>query len=221
VPRRTLIMLALLAVAGAGLFLWASEWLTLAWLKGNRDALVAYCRDNMLFAAMTYMVFFALWAALCLPGVGPLAMAGGMVFGHWMGTAFATMPAVAGATVAFLVARHLLRDWAHARFAGMFAVIDRGVARDGGLYLFTLRLIVVVPFFLVNPVMGLTTMPLRIFVLASTLGMLANSFVWVNAGTMLNRIDRVEDVLAPPVIASFALVGVLPLFLKWLFFRGK
>ena len=220
-PRRTLFLLALLVVAGAGLFVWASDWLTLAWLKGNRDALVAYCRQNMMFAAMTYMAFFALWAALCLPGVGPLAMAGGMVFGHWMGTAMATTSAIAGATVAFLVARHLLRDWVHARFAGMFAVIDRGVARDGGFYLFTLRLIIVVPFFLVNPILGLTAMPLRTFVVASTLGMIANSFMWVNAGTMLNRIDRVEDVLSGPVVLSFALVGILPLVLKWLFFRGK
>jgi uncharacterized membrane protein YdjX (TVP38/TMEM64 family) len=148
-------------------------------------------------------------------------MAGGMVFGHWMGTAMATISAIAGATVAFLVARHLLRDWVHARFAGMFAVIDRGVARDGGFYLFTLRLIIVVPFFLVNPILGLTAMPLRTFVVASTLGMVANSFMWVNAGTMLNRIDRVEDVLSGPVVLSFALVGILPLVLKWLFFRGK
>ncbi len=220
-PRRTLILLALLGLAGVGLFVWASDWLTLGWLKDNRDALVTFCRDNMMVTALTYMAFFALWAALCLPGVGPLAMAGGMVFGHWMGTAMATMSAVAGATVAFLVARYLLRDWAHSRFAGMFAVIDRGVTRDGGFYLFTLRLIIVVPFFLVNPIMGLTAMPLRTFVLASTLGMVANSFMWVNAGTMLNRIDRIEDVLSGPVVLSFALVGVLPLVLKWLFFREK
>jgi uncharacterized membrane protein YdjX (TVP38/TMEM64 family) len=78
-----------------------------------------------------------------------------------------------------------------------------------------------VPFFLVNPILGLTAMPLRTFVVASTLGMVANSFMWVNAGTMLNRIDRVEDVLSGPVVLSFALVGILPLVLKWLFFRGK
>jgi uncharacterized membrane protein YdjX (TVP38/TMEM64 family) len=221
VPRRTLILLAVLAAAAVGLFVWASDWLTLEWLKDNRNVLVAYCRQNMMFAAMTYVAFFSLWAALCLPGVGPLAMAGGMVFGHWMGTGLATMSAVAGATVAFLVARHLLREWAHARFAGMFAVIDRGVARDGAFYLFTLRLIIVVPFFLVNPIMGLTAMPLRTFAAASTLGMIANSFMWVNAGTMLNRIDRVEDVLSGPVVLSFALIGILPLLLKWLFFRGK
>ena len=220
-PRRSLILLAVLVIAGAGLFTWASDWMTLAWLKDHRDDLMSFCKRNMMLMVAAYCGAFVAWAALCLPGVGLFALAGGMVFGHALGTLLATTSAVAGATLAFLAARHLLHDWAHARFVRAFQIINRGVLRDGAFYVFMLRLIIVVPFFIVNPVMGLTDIRLRTFVVASTLGMVANSFMWVNAGTMLNRIDRIEDVLSWPVIASFTLVGVLPLMLKWLFFRGK
>lgn len=220
-PRRTLILLALLVVAGAGLFVWTSDWLTLEWLKDHRDDLVAFCESNMLLMVGAYCAAFITVGALCLPGAGLFALAGGMLFGHAFGTLLATLSAVTGATLAFLAARHLLYDWVHARFARAFKVINRGVQQDGAFYVFTLRLIIVVPFFIVNPVMGLTDMRLRTFVVASALGMIANSFMWVNAGTMLNRIDHLEDVLSGPVVLSFALVGILPLVLKWLFFRGK
>lgn len=220
-PRRSLIGLALFVGAALALFVWASDWLSLAWLKAHRDQLVAFCRGNPAQAALVYCAVFAAWAALCLPGVGLFAMAGGMVFGHLAGTLLATLAAVTGATFAFLAARHLLHDWARARFARLFNLIDRGVARDGPFYVFMLRLIVVVPFFLVNPLLGLTDMRVRSFVGASIAGMLANTFMWVNAGTMLNRIEHPEDVFSLPVITSFTLVGVLPLIVKWLFFRGK
>lgn len=220
-PRRALILAAALVAAAVALALQAADWPTLAWLKDNRDALVALCRRDMLAAAAAYCVFFVAVGALCLPGTGLIALAGGMLFGHLVGTLLATFSAVLAATLAFLAARHLLRDRAEARFARAFALIDRGVRRDGALYVFMLRLIIVVPFFVVNPVMGLTRLRLPAFVAATTLGMLANSFLWVNAGTMLNRIDRPADVLAPPVVAAFALAGLLPLILKWLFFRGK
>ncbi len=220
-PRRTLVLLLVLAVASAGVFMLTSDWLTLAWLKAHRDELIALCRRNMPAFVFGYLLGFAAWAALCLPGVGLFALAGGVLFGTVLGTALATVAAVAGATLAFLAARHLLSGWAHARFARAFAAIDRGVARDGALYVFMLRLIIVVPFFVVNPVMGLTAMRLSTFVWASALGMLANTFMWVNAGTMLSRIDRIEDVLSAPVVLSLTLVGVLPLVLKWLFLREK
>jgi uncharacterized membrane protein YdjX (TVP38/TMEM64 family) len=221
VPRRSLILLAVLAAAGVGLFIWASDWLTLEWLKEHRDELLAFCQRNMALTVAAYCGAFVTWAALCLPGVGLFALAGGMLFGHVLGTLLAATSATCGATLAFLAARHLLHDWAHARFARMFRIINRGIERDGPLYVFMSRLIIVMPFFLINPVMGLTDIRLRTFVVASILGMVGNSFMWVNAGTMLNRIERIEDVLSAPVIASFTLVGVLPLVLKWLFFREK
>ena len=220
-PRRTLFVLVVLAFLGAGIFVWIADWLTLEWLRSHRDDLMAFCQHNMLMAVLAYCATFILLATLCLPGAGLITLAGGMLFGQLLGVALATFSAVLGATFAFLIARYLLHDWAHARFARAFALIDRGIARDGPLYLFMMRLIVFVPFFVVNPVMGLTGMRLRVFIVASTLGMLANTFEWVNAGTMLGQINHLDDVFSGRAIAALALIGVLPLGLKWLFFRGK
>lgn len=220
-PRRSLVALACFALAAGSVFVWASDWLTLEWLKTHRDELVALCQRDMAMAVLVYVTAFSAWAALCLPGVGLFALAGGLVFGQALGTLLATLAAVCGASVAFLAARHWFHDWAHARFARAFGVIDRGVRRDGAFYVFMMRLVVFVPFFLVNPLMGLTDMRLRTFVWASTLGMVGNSFLWVNAGTMLGSIERVDDVFSLPVLISFAAVGILPLAVKWLFLRGK
>ena len=220
-PRRTLIALLLLVLFGAGIFVWAADWLTLEWLRSNRDDLKTFCQQNMLMMVLAYCATFVLFAALCVPGVGLITLAGGMLFGQWLGVALATFSALVGATLAFLIARHLLHDWAHARFARAFALIDRGIARDGPFFLFMIRLIVFVPFFVVNPVMGLTDMRLRVFIVASTLGMLANTFVWVNAGTMLGQINHLHDVFSWRAILALALIGILPLALKWLFFRDK
>ena len=220
-PRRSLFLLLLLVVLSATVFVYLSEWLTLEWLKSHRDDLVALCHHNMVLAMAAYIAVFVLAATLCLPGAALFALAGGMVFGHVLGVALATLSAVIGATFAFLIARHLLREWAAMRFRGAFAIIDRGVRRDGAYYLFMLRLVVFVPFFVVNPVMGLTAMPVRIFIAATALGMLVNTFIWVNAGTMLVKIDRLEDVFSWQAALALALVGILPIVLKWLFIREK
>ena len=220
-PRRSLFLLLLLVVLSATVFVYVSEWLTLEWLKSHRDDLVALCHHNMALAMAAYIAVFVLAATLCLPGAALFALAGGMVFGHVLGVALATLSAVIGATFAFLIARHLLREWAAMRFRGAFAIIDRGVRRDGAYYLFMLRLVVFVPFFVVNPVMGLTAMPVRTFIAATALGMLVNTFIWVNAGTMLVKIDRLEDVFSWQTALALALVGILPIVLKWLFIREK
>ena len=186
----------------------------------HRDELIEFCERNMALAIATYAGAFILCAALSLPGAAStLTLTAGMVFGLWLGVALSTVAATIGATCAFLIARHLLHDWMHARFARIFTVIDRGIARDGALYLFMMRLVILVPFFIVNPVMGLTEMRTRTFVAASAAGMLANTFVWVNAGTMLAKYDTLEDVLLWETAAALALIGVLPLILKHLFWR--
>ncbi|MBL8382160.1 MAG: TVP38/TMEM64 family protein [Burkholderiales bacterium] len=220
-PARSLAALAAFTLVAGLAFAATADWLSLEWLKDHRDDLLAYCQRHMLLAVLAYCAAFVAWGALCLPGAGLFALAGGMMFGHLLGTVLATLSATLAAVLAFLIARHLLHDWVHARFARAFRVIDRGVLRDGAFYVFMLRLIIVVPFFVVNPVMGLTDMRVRTFAWASALGLTANAFLWVNAGTMLNRIERLDDILSAPVAASFALVGVLPLILKWLFLRRK
>lgn len=220
-PLRPLLGLAAFVLAATALLFWASDWLTLDWLKSHRDDLIAICEHRPVLAVLAYLSVFMAWGALCLPGAGLLALLAGVLFGRVAGTLVVTLAATGGATLGFLVARHWLHDWVHQRFRRVFAIVDRGLARDGAFYVFMTRLIVVIPYFLVNPLLGLTDMRLRTFVWSSAVGLLANSFLWVNAGTMLNRIERMEDVLSLPVLLSLSAVGVLPLALKWLFFRDK
>ena len=177
----------------------------------------------MALMVAAYVGTFILCAALSVPGAAAtLTLAAGMVFGLLPGVALAALAATAGATCSFLIARHLLHDWVHARFTRVFALIDHGIARDGAFYLFMMRLVIVFPFFVVNPVMGLTDMPVRTFMVASLLGMIANTFVWVNAGTMLAKVDSLDDVLSLDTVVALALIGVLPLLLRygWRRLRG-
>ena len=219
-PRRTVFLILALIGATLSAFWWSIDWLTLESLVRHRDELIDFCERNMALAIATYAGTFILCAALSLPGAAStLTLTAGMVFGLWLGVALSTVAATIGATCAFLIARHLLHDWMHAHFARIFTVIDRGIARDGALYLFMMRLVILFPFFIVNPVMGLTEMRTRTFVAASAAGMLANTFVWVNAGTMLAKYDTLEDVLSWETAAALALIGVLPLVLKHLFGR--
>ena len=219
-PRRAFLLLAVLVIVSVGVFWFTSDWLSIAWLADHRDDLIEACQRNLPLAMLAYAGVFILCAALSLPGAAStLTLTAGMVFGLWAGVALSTFAATAGATCAFLIARHLLHDWMHQRFARVFGVIDRGIARDGALYLFMMRLVIVFPFFIVNPVMGLTDMKTRTFVMASAAGMLANTFVWVNAGAMLAKIESVNDVLSWETAAALALIGVLPLLLKHMFWR--
>jgi len=217
VPRRTLLLLLGLGSASA-LAIWLStDWLTLEWLVSHRDDLIAFCHDHMAMMIVAYCSVFILCAALCVPGAAStLTLTAGMVFGLLPGVALAATSATIGATCAFLIARHLLHDWVHARFAGVFRIVDRGIARDGAFYLFMMRVVILFPFFIVNPVMGLTNMALRTFIVASFIGMLANTFVWVNAGTMLAKIDSLDDVLSMEAAAALALIGIVPLALRQL-----
>ena len=214
-PRRSLILLTVLLAATIAAFWWSQDWLSVEWLISHRDELIGFCQGNLAFAAAAYAGAFILCAALSIPGAAAtLTLAGGMIFGLLPGVALATLAATAGATCSFLIARHLLHDWMHARFTRAFAAIDRGIARDGAFYLFMMRLVIVFPFFVVNPVMGLTDMRLSTFMAASLLGMIANTFVWVNAGTMLAKMDSLDDVLSWEMALALALIGVLPLALR-------
>jgi uncharacterized membrane protein YdjX (TVP38/TMEM64 family) len=216
-PQRTLVFLVVLLAVALAAFWWSQEWLSLAWLKSHRDDLIGFCQANMALSVVAYLGVFVLCAALSVPGAAStLTLAGGMVFGLPLGIVLATLAATLGGTCAFLIARHLLHDWVHARFAAAFAIIDRGIARDGAFYLFMMRLVIVFPFFVVNPVMGLTDMPVRTFMLASFLGMLANAFVWVNAGTMLAKMSSLDDVLSMEMVLALALLGTLPLLVRTL-----
>ena len=143
-----------------------------------------------------------------------MTLAGGALFGLGAGTLIVSFASTIGATLACFVSRFLLRDWVQEKFGDKLSLVNEGIAREGTFYLFTLRLIPVFPFFIINLVMGLTKMPLRTFYWVSQLGMLAGTIVYVNAGKELGKIASLHSILSPGLIMSFVLLGILPLAAK-------
>lgn len=190
------------------------KWLTLEGLKSGLDQFAAWKSTSPVLLGLGFGAVYVLVAALSLPGAVILTLAAGAIFGLLWGTFIASFASTLGATLAFWSARYLLRDWVQARFGDRLKPINDGMARDGAFYLFTLRLVPVFPFFLINLLMGL--MPIRslTFYGVSQIGMLAGTLVYVNAGTQLARIDSLAGLVAPGVTLSLVLLGVFPLVAK-------
>jgi len=188
---------------------------TLGTLKQWLRAVAGYSDRHPLAAGGIFFTVYVLYAGLSVPGAIVLTVAAGALFGLLWGTVLASFASAIGATLAFLSARFLLRDFVRRHFRGRLEVIDAGVARDGAFYLFTLRLIHVFPYILINLGMGLTALPVRTFYWVTQAGMLAATLVYANAGTQLARIDSLADVLSVQMLGAFALLGVLPLLARW------
>jgi len=188
--------------------------LTLEALKTSRDTLVALYRDRPLFTLASFFAVYVAVTALSIPGAVVLTLAAGAMFGLVTGLVVVSFASSLGALLAFLTARYLLRDVVQARFGKQLAPINDGMQRDGVLYLLTLRLVPVFPFFLVNLLAGLSPIGAGRFYWVSQLGMLAGTVVYVNAGTQLASIQRPSDVLSPALVGSFVLLGTFPLIGK-------
>ena len=208
---KLLLLFAIAAAAGLFFALDLGHYLSLDWLKAQQDAIAAYRADQPLAAVAVYFALYVAVTALSLPGAALMTLAGGAVFGLLWGTLIVSFASSIGATLAFLASRFLLRDWVMTRFGRRLAAIDAGVRKEGAFYLFTLRLVPVFPFFLVNLLLGLTAMKARTFYWVSQLGMLAGTVVYVNAGTQLAQIDSLAGIVSPGLLLSFALLGVFPL----------
>jgi pyruvate/2-oxoglutarate dehydrogenase complex dihydrolipoamide dehydrogenase (E3) component/uncharacterized membrane protein YdjX (TVP38/TMEM64 family) len=183
-------------------------------LKAQQATIEAYRAANPWLAAAMFFAVYVAVTALSLPGAAIMTLAGGAVFGLLWGMVLVSFASSLGALLAFLAARFLLRDWVKQRFGARLAAIDRGVDKDGGFYLFTLRLVPAFPFFMINLVMGLTPMRAWTFYWVSQVGMLAGTLVYVNAGTQLAAIDSLRGILSPALLGSFALLGIFPLIAK-------
>ncbi|WP_216908380.1 bifunctional TVP38/TMEM64 family protein/FAD-dependent oxidoreductase [Synechococcus sp. CCY 0621] len=214
-----------IALVLAGVILFFSQgWyrqLDLAALQASRAQLVAWRQAAPLATAAGYLLVYVLVTGLSLPGATALTLAGGAVFGLLQGTVLVSLGSTLGATAACLLARTLLREPVRRRFGHRLGPIEAGVRRDGAAYLLSLRLVPVVPFFLVNLLMGLTPMPLRSFAVVSQLGMLPATFVYVNAGTQLAQLTSLTGLLSPALVGSFALLGLLPWIVKLLLGRWR
>jgi pyruvate/2-oxoglutarate dehydrogenase complex dihydrolipoamide dehydrogenase (E3) component/uncharacterized membrane protein YdjX (TVP38/TMEM64 family) len=211
---RVLLLVSVVALIALFFLFDLQRFFTLETLKAQQAAIEAYRSAHPALAVAIYALIYVAVTGLSLPGAAILTLAGGAVFGLLWGTVIVSFASTIGATLAFLAARYLFRDAVKARFGERLKAIDAGIDRDGAFYLFTLRLVPLFPFFVINLVMGLTAMPARTFYWASQLGMLAGTVVYVNAGTQLGRIDSLSGILSPGLIGSFALLGIFPLLAK-------
>ncbi|MBK8637682.1 MAG: FAD-dependent oxidoreductase [Chromatiaceae bacterium] len=188
--------------------------LTLDALKSGQATFATWYDASPWRVAGAYLLLYVAVTALSLPGAVVMTLAGGALFGLWVGTLLVSFASSIGATLAFLVSRWLLRDWVQGRYGERLAAVNAGMAKDGAFYLFTLRLVPVFPFFVINLLMGLTPIKTRTFYWVSQIGMLAGTLVYVNAGTQLARLDSLSGILSPGLVASFALLGVFPWLAK-------
>jgi pyruvate/2-oxoglutarate dehydrogenase complex dihydrolipoamide dehydrogenase (E3) component/uncharacterized membrane protein YdjX (TVP38/TMEM64 family) len=222
VIRPSPVALRLLLLAGIALLLvvaWHQGWLallTLENLKAQQAALDAWVAANRWLALGGFFALYVLVTAASIPGAAIMTLAAGALFGLLAGTVLVSFASTLGATLAFLVARFVLREPLRAKFGERLAKIDAGIAKDGAFYLFTLRLVPLFPFFVVNLLAGLTALRTWTFYWVSQVGMFPATVAFVFAGTQLARIESPRDVLSPGLIGAFVLIGLLPLLMRWL-----
>ena len=190
------------------------QYFNLEYLKEKQAAMDAYYEREPLTTTVSYFLLYVIITGLSLPGAAILTLAAGAIFGVLWGTVVVSFASTIGATLAFLVSRYLFREAIQGRFADKLTAINRGMDEEGAFYLFTLRLVPIFPFFIINLVMGLTTIRVLTFFLVSQVGMLAGTIVYVNAGTQIAKIEQLKDILSPELILSFALLGIFPLLAK-------
>lgn len=213
---RIALLLLVAAAIAAYVLLDLRDLVTLDSLKDRRDAFQALLESRPLLVIGLFLLFYVTMSSLSIPGVSIVSMAAGAIFGLWLGVAIVSIAATIGACLSFLASRYLLRDWVRRRFRRQLAAIDRGIEKDGAFYLLTLRLNPAILYFLINLAMGLTRMRLAPYAAVSWVGMLPGTFVYVNAGTELARIESPRDVLSPGLLGALVLLSLFPLVAKFL-----
>ncbi|WP_153447031.1 FAD-dependent oxidoreductase [Vibrio algicola] len=188
--------------------------LTLDGIKYRMDDFQHWQQTSPILVASAFFFIYVIVTTLSLPGAAILTLAGGGLFGLATGLLIVSFASSIGATLAFLVSRYLLRESIEKKFSSRLKSINQGIEKDGAFYLFTLRLVPVFPFFLINLLMGLTKIKTLTFYLVSQIGMLAGTIVYVNAGTQLAQLDSLKGILSFNLIISFALLGIFPLIAK-------
>ena len=204
-------MVTLAATVGLFFAFGLHRFLTLDFLKTQQEIFQGFYADHRVVTLAAFFLIYVFVTALSLPGATVMTIAGGFLFGLRTGVILVSFASTIGATLAFLVSRFLLRNWVQTKFRDRLRAVNNGIEREGSFYLFTLRLVPLFPFFVVNLVMGLTPMRSVTFYWVSQLGMLPGTAVYVNAGTHLSRIENLSGILSPGLLLSFALLGIFPL----------
>lgn len=212
--KKVILIIALACALAAAYALDVGQYLNLEYFKTQQDNINHYVTANHLTSLALFFVIYVAVTALSIPGAALMTLIAGALFGLLEGLILVSFASTLGATLAMMVSRTLLRDTIQNRFADAFKTVNAGVEKEGALYLFTLRLVPVVPFFVINLVMGLTNMPARTFFWVSQVGMLAGTAVFVNAGTQIANIESLSGILSPELMGSFILLGVFPILAK-------
>jgi len=212
--KRIALLMALLGLIAAFFAFDLGRYLSLDYFKSQQAAIESWRATHPMAALVGFFTAYVVITGLSLPGAAVMTLIVGAVFGLLQGTILVSFASTLGATLAFLASRFLLRDWVHSKFGERLRAINAGIEKEGGFYLFTLRLVPLFPFFMINLLMGLTPIKTRTFYWVSQLGMLAGTLVYVNAGTQIARIDSLSGILSPALLASFALLGVFPLIAR-------
>jgi len=173
------------------------------------EILAAKNAHPLIFIAGFFLTYVTI-TGLSIPGAAIMTLIAGALFGLVIGIVVVSFASTIGATLAFLGSRYVLRDWVQSKFGERLKAIDDGLAKDGAFYLFTLRLIPVFPFFVINLLMGLTRIRTWTFFWVSQLGMLAGTIVYVNAGTQISQVESTAGLLSPTLIGSFVLLALFP-----------
>ena len=212
---KKIVLLGVIAAAIFSFFYFdLNSYLTLEGMKGSLDTFKSQIADNPVLSIGVFFAIYVAVTALSLPGAAILTLAAGALFGLVQGLVIVSFASSVGATLAFLVSRFILRDTVRNKFKEKLKKIDEGVEKQGAFYLFTLRLVPVFPFFLINLLMGLTSLKTWTFYWVSQIGMLAGTSVYVNAGTQLAQIDSLSGIVSPGLIFSFVLLGIFPWIAK-------
>ena len=219
--QRLLIVAAIIAAVILFKILGLGQFLSLDYLKSSQDKFVQLYAGHRLTVIAVYMAVYIIVTALSLPGAAVMTLAGGAMFGFWIGVLIVSFASSIGATIACFVARFLLRDWVQNKFGEKLTTMNKGIENEGAFYLFSLRLVPIFPFFVINLAMGLTTMRLLTFYWVSQIGMLPGTMVYVNAGKELGQIESLSGILSPGLIISFVILGLFPITVKKLLYYYK
>jgi pyruvate/2-oxoglutarate dehydrogenase complex dihydrolipoamide dehydrogenase (E3) component/uncharacterized membrane protein YdjX (TVP38/TMEM64 family) len=211
---KLIVLGGVLALVVAFFALGGHRYLTFENVKAQQAAIQAVYEAHPWQTAVGFFALYVTVTGLSLPGAALMTLVAGAIFGIVWGTVLVSFASTLGATLALLASRFVLRDWVQERFGHSLRTLNEGIEREGAFYLFTLRLIPAIPFFVINLVMGLTPMGAARFYWVSQLGMLAGTIVYVNAGTQLAAIESPRGILSPALIGAFVLLGIFPLIAK-------
>ena len=209
--QKAMVFILILCLVALCFYLGLPGYLTLDNLRQSQDKFQRFYALHPVLSIAVFVGIYIPVLALNIPGAVILGLAAGALFGTITGTVVVSFASSAGATLGCAASRYLLRDWVQNKFGARLERVNRGIAREGAYYLFSMRLIPAIPFFAVNLIMGLTPMRLTTFYWVSQLGMLPGTAVFVNAGSQIARIDSLSAIISGKLAVSLALLGLFPI----------